>query len=137
MTWFARALQWEMDRNRWTQTELADFLGERQSTVNRWLGGSMPDPDKQEAIIQRLGGDISRALPSYDPVRDALEIAEREVGHVKVTGPLILNSDQRSLLVRYVDAIERRSKEAGPAPDVKQKLLSDLEEVAKYLRGES
>lgn len=66
-TWFAEAINEVLVAKGWTQTEMAGHLGVNTYDVNRWLNGSMPKPERQPALLQKLGGDIERALPSWRP----------------------------------------------------------------------
>jgi transcriptional regulator with XRE-family HTH domain len=52
----------------WTQTQLADAVGVKQSTVSRWINQSqLPDPPQQARIMELLGVE----LPAGEPIEDA------------------------------------------------------------------
>jgi transcriptional regulator with XRE-family HTH domain len=53
----ADALDAELRRRGWNQTEAALELGVKPSTVNRWLLGVVPRPDAYEALRGFLRAD--------------------------------------------------------------------------------
>jgi transcriptional regulator with XRE-family HTH domain len=62
-TWFARILDDFMAREGIrTQRELARRLGEDVSNINRWLGGTMPAPERQDEILKKIGVNITAVL---------------------------------------------------------------------------
>lgn len=69
-----------MDRKGWNQTQLAQFLGESPVNVNRWSNYTIPHPEKMEEILNKLGGDIERAFPTWDPAQD--EAAQKKLARL-------------------------------------------------------
>lgn len=56
-----------MELNGLTEAELARRLGESRQNVNHWRSGRMPEPHRQGPLLEKMGGDIRRALPGYQP----------------------------------------------------------------------
>jgi DNA-binding XRE family transcriptional regulator len=50
---------------------VADFLGIKRPTVRKWrVERSMPSLENAAIVISKVGGDLSRALPTYNPEQD-------------------------------------------------------------------
>lgn len=97
-TWFHRLLVDHADKLG-GQKALADKLGVGKSLVNSWLAGGKVETALQiEEVVRALGGDISRALPDYEP--DA-------VGNITIEGRVTANSQ------RYSSDDEKREVEGG------------------------
>lgn len=52
----------------WTQAQLGDAVGVKQSTVSRWLKGeSIPDPPQQDRLAELIAGELTRGSFDDDP----------------------------------------------------------------------
>jgi hypothetical protein len=66
--WFVDLLQsYLKPKGRGGARELAKVLGVDQSQITRWLSGVDPQLSSAVTIIKLLGGDITRALPDWEP----------------------------------------------------------------------
>jgi hypothetical protein len=83
MHWFQRLVITELKRRGWPNKRgaLTDFsrsVGiEDHTTVLRWVNGSLPNITFVEQVLDRLGGDISRALPDAPPASTDEELREK------------------------------------------------------------
>lgn len=68
MTLFTDIIVHEIERlggERIGMVRLAEKLGENYSQVHRWKNGQQPKFNTAAAVIERLGGDMARALPGW------------------------------------------------------------------------
>jgi transcriptional regulator with XRE-family HTH domain len=142
MTWFARALKRYMDAHKMTQVQLASYLGESQENISRWMSGSVPrDSDKVEAVLRRIGGDIERAMPDYDPVVDAMRKMKEELSVIRVGGP-VFRSDSRveslaDTAARYVALKEwerDQAEEGKRKADKSASLAAEMEDLLRRFK---
>lgn len=70
---FASALREGLNRHHFNQAQLSEFLGVDPAYVSRWLKGSSPRLDQLRNVLTKLGWDLHRAHPDYDPFQDAVK----------------------------------------------------------------
>jgi hypothetical protein len=77
---------------------LFNFLNDPKKTISI---------ETAEKILAVIGGDMRRAMPGYDPVAEAMRIAEKELKVVRVSGPMFsAKPNTASLLARYLELQE-------------------------------
>jgi phage repressor protein C with HTH and peptisase S24 domain len=70
-------------------SRLAEKLAMPRETVDRWASGeSVPDYRKASEILRKLGGDVERAFPSYQPPTLLTAIRELEGQYGKPAEPI-------------------------------------------------
>lgn len=67
MTDIARIVKTILARRKWTQVRLADELGVTQPTIQRWLGGTIPDTSNRDNLLALL--DDMDEFPDLPKVR--------------------------------------------------------------------
>ncbi len=75
---FSQALRDAMTERHFNQAQLADFLKVDPAYVSRWLKGSSPRIHQMRDVLSRLGWNLDRARPDYDPFADAITRVESD-----------------------------------------------------------
>ncbi|WEK04537.1 MAG: S24 family peptidase [Candidatus Devosia phytovorans] len=66
MTEIALIVRTILKKKKWTQARLADELGVTQPTIQRWLGGTMPETENRDALMAMIEDDdhaVARPAP--------------------------------------------------------------------------
>lgn len=79
MNFFADALRKALREKGLNQAQLAEFLGIEPPYISRWLRGAYPRLDLMQDVLARLGWQLDRAHPEYDPVIDAVKQVRGEL----------------------------------------------------------
>lgn len=69
---FSEALREAMTQRHFNQAQLAEFLKVDPAYVSRWLKGSSPRIQQMREVLSKLGWELERARPDYDPFADAI-----------------------------------------------------------------
>lgn len=75
---FSEALREAMAERHFNQAQLAEFLKVDPAYVSRWLKGSSPRIHQMREVLSKLGWEIDRARPDYDPFADAINRVETD-----------------------------------------------------------
>lgn len=73
MNFFAETLKLYLDEHGMNQAQLAEYLGIEPPYISRWLRGAYPRLDLMQDVLRRLGWNLDRARPDYDPIEDAIQ----------------------------------------------------------------
>lgn len=84
LPWFHDLLLVAFEKAGKSHSTLAKQLGVSRQTIMAWEGTSLPRIDHFVVLVNYLGGDISRALPNYDPIADARIIDKEQRRRLKV-----------------------------------------------------
>jgi transcriptional regulator with XRE-family HTH domain len=118
MNWFCKIMKDEFDRrasqkggdNRGVTAELAKELNTSHTNINRWVSGESENPKIEfiDRILKMVGGDITRALPDYDP-GDSTNLG------IKIHGRVTANSerwstDDESFSIQSCSDVYKRSQ---------------------------
>jgi transcriptional regulator with XRE-family HTH domain len=130
-----------MDRERWTQSDLAQKCGVSQGTISRWLKGTVPDPASQAILRALIDDKLSPALSA--------PLHPNEAPDLKRVYGLVLESylyiglerdeaDELLALVREAASAPQQKRSNGDAEDY-QRLLADaaMNKVLKSKRSQS
>lgn len=74
---FSHALREALQRKHFNQAQLSEYLDVDPAYVSRWLKGSSPRLEQLRKVLDRLGWQLERAHPDYDPFRDAVALLEQ------------------------------------------------------------
>jgi hypothetical protein len=100
--------------------ELGKHIHSARPTILGWRDGATPRLDKVEALINFVGGDLSRALPGYDPAQDAKALDRRYTDQLK----------------RRIDILEGAIADAREALDKIDSRLDGVIQIAADSNGE-
>lgn len=63
------------------KSQLADRLGVEPSYITRWLRGVYPRVETMREVLGKLGWDLERARPEYDPVEHVIDLVRETSSH--------------------------------------------------------
>lgn len=83
--WFQKMLDDAKEKAGGSWDELADHLGVARGTVTGWAGeyGRPPKMNDFLELLTYMGGNISRALPKWDPYVEASVAVRQENGELR------------------------------------------------------
>lgn len=128
-----RAAKYDLEKLSGGRKDFADAVGVAPGTVTRWLsGGTVPDPDKFEAIASALGVDpidmlIGCGIISAKPVTSGqeTEVRSRPITPSQAADELgIDNPVDRELFLAMVDRLAKRPH-LTPAPPAEESATAE------------
>lgn len=122
-------------------SEMARFLDEPVQSVHNWIElGRTPRFETLARVMEKLGGDLTRALPTYDPFVDVMQ---QMVGsgirdpQIEITGPVLRSRPSAekiaTMMKNYLEQKNKTGSHLMDNAEMRKKIRAELLELAdKY-----